>query len=297
MKRAIAVFMLLFVFTLSGCGAGGTADGGQQVRSESTAGASGADSAGKTSKTAAASAASAASTASTASVSAEASAQSGTDKQAGGAGLAWPVEFAAWGVPVIEDAEVTIADNRSATQTGMTQGVNAIVNLKKLPKADFDEYLKALSEAGFQEDAAVTLKDIMYTYKKSAEGGEIVIILSYSEDSTTISANNSAVAAEKDAAAGGSADWPKSLEGIPAFSKGRFKETVEMGGGMYAITFLDVSEADLDEYRAALEKAGFQRQDSEDTEGYAKFGTAMAYSVGFMLEDGTLQIIAMSQSY
>ena len=210
----------------------------------------------------------------------------------------WPEEFSKWDVPTIENATITFADNKSATSTGFTQGINAVVNLKQLSKSDFDKYLEALVKKGFEKNSDESLADVMLIYEKSVSGGVIKITLVYDEDTTTISVNNSAAAAEKEAAAGGgTADWPESVKGIPEFTKGSFIETVEMGGGMYAINFKDVTEDDLNWYRSTLKSAGFEKQDSDDTEGYAKFNTDKAYSVGFFLEDGKLQIIVMSSSY
>lgn len=210
---------------------------------------------------------------------------------------AWPEEFAKWGVPVIQSATVSLADNKSATAEGITQGVNAIVNLQQLSKSDFEAYTQALETAGFEKNTEESVEGFMLSYEKNVTGGVIVITLFYAEDITTISVNNSAAAAEKDAAAGGSVNWPEPIKTIPEFTKGSFKETVEMGGGMYALTFLNVTEADLVWYRGVLENAGFISQDSEDTEGYVKMGKATAYSVGFGLEGDTLQIVAMSTSY
>jgi len=178
----------------------------------------------------------------------------------------------------------------------MTQGINIVVNLSKLPKADFDAYCAQLEKSGFVKNPD-SLADIMLYYDKSIDGGAIELILSYSEDTTTIVANNSAVAAQNAEGAGGKADWPESAKAIPVFTKGTFKETVEMGGGMYAITFTGVTDADLDWYRGELDKAGFVSQENEDTEGYAKWDKNMAYSVGFVYENGTLQLIVMSGSY
>lgn len=70
-----------------------------------------------------------------------------------------------------------------------------------------------------------------------------------------------------------------------------------MGGGMYTITFKGVTEDDLNWYRNTLKAVGFEKQESQDTEGYAKFDTDKAYSVGFVMERGNLQIIVLSGSY
>ncbi|MBP8641254.1 MAG: hypothetical protein KBI01_10245 [Oscillospiraceae bacterium] len=209
----------------------------------------------------------------------------------------WPEEFSKWDVPTIDNAIITFADNKSATSTGFTQGITAVVNLKQLSKSDFDKYLAALEKKGFEKNEAESVGDLMLVYDKSVTGGIIKMTIMYAEDTTTITVNNSAAAAEKDAAAGGSSDWPESVKGIPEFTKGSYIETVEMGGGMYAINFKDVTEEDLDWYRSTLKSAGFEKQDSEDTEGYAKFDAEKAYSVGFVLEGGKLQIIVLSSSY
>ncbi len=215
----------------------------------------------------------------------------------GNVGKEWPEEFDKWDVPIIKNAEISFADNRSATQEGMTQGVVATVNLKSLSRDDFDSYLKKLEKSGFTKNSESSFGDIMIVYEKSIDGGELTATLSYTDDTTTIIVKNSAAEGEKNDAAGGKVEWPDSLKDIPEFKKGKFKETVEMGGGMYSITFLDVTEDDLDWYRDEIKDAGFVSQESEDTEGYSKLGSGMAYSVGFTLTGSTLQIIAMSQSY
>ena len=222
---------------------------------------------------------------------------SSSEKEAASGEKTWPEEFSEWDVPTIDNATITFADNKSATSTGLTQGINAIVNLKQLSKSDFDKYLAALEKKGFEKNADESLEDYMLIYEKSVTGGIIKMTIMYAEDTTTISVSNSAAAAEKEASAGGSADWPESVNGIPEFTKGSYIETVEMGGGMYAINFIDVTEEDLDWYRSTLESAGFAKQDSQDTEGYAKFDAEKAYSVGFALENGKLQIIVLSGSY
>ena len=50
-----------------------------------------------------------------------------------------------WNDEPIDNATITFADNKSATSTGLTQGINAIVNLKQLSKSDFDKSLAALA--------------------------------------------------------------------------------------------------------------------------------------------------------
>lgn len=137
----------------------------------------------------------------------------------------------------------------------------------------------------------------MLFFEKTVEGGAIELTLSYTKYTTTIVANNSAAAAQSADKVGGSPEWLDSAEGIPEFTKGNFKETFEMGGGIYGITYTGAEESNLDWDRAELKKAGFAIQDSEDTEGYAKLDKDMAYSVGFIFENGTLQIVVMSSSY
>lgn len=208
----------------------------------------------------------------------------------------WPEEFGKWGIPIINTATVTLADNRSSNGDMMTQGVNAIVNLADVSKSDFEEYCTKLENEGF-EKSSDSIGDSILIYVRSIEGGEIEMTLSYATDGTTIIANNSAVTAQKDAAAGGTVDWPDALKAVPAFSKGKFKETVDMGGNMYTITFNEVSASDLDDYKNELLSNGFQRQDSEDTEGYMKMDSNSAYSVGFILSGDSLQIIIYLGTY
>jgi hypothetical protein len=204
--------------------------------------------------------------------------------------LSWPVEFEQWGVPIISTAKVTIADNRSSNGNTLTQGVNAIVNLENVTEDDFDNYCVALEEVGFVKSPD-SLEKIIVLYSKSIDGGELLMTLSFDESVTTVIVNNSTAASQKEANAGGSTQWPDDAIDIPEFTKGSFLETVEMGGNMYAITFNDVTEVDLNWYRDELLSNGFEKQESEDTEGYMKMTTDTAYSVGFVLDGSTLQII------
>lgn len=48
---------------------------------------------------------------------------------------------------------------------------------------------------------------------------------------------------------------------------------------------------------AACGKESGNSQEEADTEGYAKFDDDKAYSVGFLLEGDTLQIIVLSGSF
>ena len=225
--------------------------------------------------------------------SASASTTQPEENAAAGAKLEWPEEFKQWNIPVIDDATIETADNRSANSEGFTQGVNVIVGLDHLSKSDLEAYLAKLTESGFTQNSAESLQDVIYVYNKGITAGAIDITIVYSEDTTTITAHNSAVEAEKNASAGGSVDWPQTLQAIPQFNKGSYKETIEMGGGMYAISYADVTAADLDDYRKALEAAGFHQ---EETDGYLKLGGGTAFSVGFTLVGDALQIVAMSQS-
>lgn len=205
----------------------------------------------------------------------------------------WPVQFKDWGIPTLASATVSAVEDRSATQEGMTQGVNIVVNLKDVSKDAFDGYCADLLSKGFA-DNGTSLPGVMMVYEKKIDGGILKMTLSYSESGTTVIANNSAVAAEKAVATGGSTQWPESMKEIPAFDNGHYTETVDMGGGMYALSFKNVTEADLDGYRNTLLKAGFQRQEGTDSEGYALFKADIAYSVGFALAGDKLQVILAS---
>lgn len=210
--------------------------------------------------------------------------------------IAWPEEFAAWGVPTIETATVTLADNRSSEDGMMTQGINAIVNLEDVTQADFDAYCATLEQEGFlkSEDS---LEGIMMSYTKAVDGGELELITAYAEDGTTISVHNSAATANKDAAAGGSVEWPESISGVPVFTKGKYKETVDMGGNMYTITYLEVSEEDISAYESELLGKGFISQEMEDSVGYMKQDGNTAYSVGIIATGDTVQLIVYVGTY
>ncbi len=202
----------------------------------------------------------------------------------------WPAQFKEWGIPILVSATVSGTEDRSATQEGMTQGVNVVVNLKDVSKTDFDSYCATLLGSGFA-DNGTSLPEVMMVYEKSIDGGIIKMTLSYSDTGTTVIANNSAVAAAKANDAGGSTHWPDSMKDVPVFDNGHFTEAVEMGGGMYALNFKNVTEAELDAYRNTLLKAGFQRQEGTDTEGYALLKANAAYSVGFALVGDKLQLV------
>lgn len=208
----------------------------------------------------------------------------------------WPEEFEKWGIPIISTATVTLADNRSSSGNMLTQGVNAIVNLSNVSKTDFSNYCTELETAGFTKNPD-SYQDTIIIYNKSIDEGEIELTLSFTEDTTTIIANNSAAASQKDAAAGGSVEWPEAVNSVPVFTKGKYKETIDMGGNMYTITFNEVSEEDLDWYRNELINNGFKLQTSEDTEGYMKTDANAAYSVGFVLDGNSLQIIIYFGTY
>lgn len=204
----------------------------------------------------------------------------------------WPAEFAEWGIPILRQGIVSGTEDKSMAEGVMTQGVNSVVSLKSVSKADFDGYCDELAAAGFSKSED-SLEGVMLYYDKTIEDGAIKLTLSYSEAGTTIIANNSA-AASKQSAADSSTPWPEAVKAIPQFTKGNYKETVEMGGGMYAITYTGIAESDLEQYRGILQQAGFARQEDSDTEGYGKLNGNTAISVGFVLSGDTLQIIVMS---
>lgn len=209
--------------------------------------------------------------------------------------LSWPTEFANWNVPVIESATLLTADNKSMDGQMITQGKNALVSLSDVTQDDYNSYKSTLEKEGFvrTEDS---LDNILEYYEKEIDGGLLTITLSFSEDTTTILVNNSSIT-DDTSSFEATTGWPESLSDIPEFTKGSYKETVDMGGGMYAITYNDVTESDLDWYRSQLTSNGFFDQELEDTEGYGKVDANGGYSVGFVLEGSTLQIIAIYSSY
>jgi len=215
---------------------------------------------------------------------------------AAGTAVEWPEEFIAWNVPTIKTARVVSSNNTSMSGGVLVTGVNVIVNLKDVTKTDFESYREELIAQGYaaNEDS---LPEVMEVFEKPVTGGIIKITLSYTADSTTIIANNSAAAAAKDTTDGGKTQWPASAKAIPEFTKGTYVETVSMGGGMYAITFSGITDADLDWYRNTLKSAGFVSQENDDTEGYAKITANASYSVGFVKTGTKVQIIVASGTF
>jgi hypothetical protein len=209
-------------------------------------------------------------------------------------GAIWPEEFTKWDVPTMNKAKVVSTADTSVSGGVITQGVNITVNLKDVSKANFDAYCEELTGKGYTKSPD-SLPDIMLFYEKSVDGGIIKLTLSYSEEGTTIIANNSAAAAKK-AENPGKTQWPQSAKDVPEFTKAKYKETVEIGGGMYAITFTGVSAADLDWYRTTLKKAGFERDESSDTETYGKLNGNTIIGVGFDLSGDVLQIMIMNMT-
>ncbi len=208
-------------------------------------------------------------------------------------GVSWPSEFSDWDIPALKKGTVVLSDNRSVSGGVLTQGINVVVNLKDVSKADFDDYCSELKKNGF-EKSADSLADVLLGYEKTVEGGIIKMTLTFSENGVTIIANNSAAEAIKNDASVSSGDvqWPDTLKGIPVFTKGNYKETVEMGGNMYAITYTGITESDLEWYRGLLENEGFMSQETDDYEGYMKMDGSKAFSVGFSNTEGTMQIVA-----
>ena len=206
----------------------------------------------------------------------------------GAQGLSWPGEFQAWGVPISSRGTVTLADNRSSSGDMINQGVVAVVNIKDFSKADFDAYCGDLVRTGFVLNPD-SLKDAMMVYNR----GGIKVTASFSPELTTVIANNPG-AAKKAPAGNNNLVWPSNAGPIPVFSGGTFKETVHMGDGMYAISFVGVAEAALNDYRAALRRAGFAKQDDSDTEGYMKIVGGTAYTVGLVRSGSSLQIMTFS---
>lgn len=203
-------------------------------------------------------------------------------------GLSWPGEFQAWGVPTSSRGTVTLADNRSSSGDMITQGSVAVVNITDFSKADFDAYCGDLARVGFVLNQN-SLRDAMMVYNR----GDMKVTASFSPELTTVIANNS-VEAKKAPAGNSKLVWPANAGPIPVFAGGNFKETVHMGDGMYAITFGGVSEAAINDYRAALRSAGFVKQDDSDTEGYMKMAGGTAYTVGLVRSGSSLQIMTFS---
>lgn len=210
--------------------------------------------------------------------------------------LDWPEEFEKWGVPEIQDVELSFSDNKSMVDGMLVQGVTASVNVKELDKGAFDAYGESLVKEGFAMSAN-SLDDVMEVYEKVVEGGTIKVTLSFSSDLTTIIINNSAPATVKpDAATSGNESWPTALKNIPEFTKGTYKETIEMGGGMYTITYTGVSESDIEWYRGELKKSGFASMEDSEEETYVKMQGSTSFAVGFSVSGDTLQMIIMTAS-
>lgn len=208
-------------------------------------------------------------------------------------GATWPEEFDKWGVPILSKATIVTVGDTSVSGGVITKGVNIVVNLKDVSKADFDAYCKEL-EAKSYEKSPDSLPDVMLYYEKVVEGGIIKLTLSYSEEATTIIVNNSAAAAAKDAVTSGKTEWPTSAKDVPEFTKGKYKETIDMGSGMYSVTFTGVTSADVDWYTTTVKNAGYEKDESTDTETYGKRNGNTMNAVGFALIGDTLQIMLMS---
>lgn len=211
--------------------------------------------------------------------------------------LDWPKEFGEWGIPIIKEAVVSISENRSMSGEIMVQGVTASVNLKELSKDTFNAYGEELESKGFVKNLD-SLEDVMEVYEKNVDGGVVKVTISFSEDITTIIANNSAAdVEEQEASTVGKSDWPVSEKDIPEFTKGNFKETIEMGEGMYTVTYTGVTTADLDWYRNILKDDGFNLIEDSEEESYGKMTGSTSYAVGFIISGDTVQFVVMNSTY
>jgi hypothetical protein len=215
---------------------------------------------------------------------------------AAGTSVQWPEEFDKWDVPIIKSAKVTLANNTSMSGGILVTGINVVVNLDNVTKADFESYKETLTVNGFTASDG-SLPEVLEVFEKPVTGGTIKITLSYTQDSTTIVVNNSAAAAAKDTTDGGKTQWPAAVKEVPEFTKGTYIETIPMGGNMYTVSFSGVTDADLDWYRGKLASSGFISQENEDTEGYAKITANATYSVGFTKTGNKLQIIVAFGTY
>lgn len=206
--------------------------------------------------------------------------------------LSWPEEFESWGVPVIEDAVVVVAENISGNGNQLTQGATATVEVEGVDEKEYQAYCAALEEAGFVKESDTDEAGLAW-YSRPLTTGEISITLGYSEESTVIIISNSEIAEQKIASAGGKADWPEAMQVVPVFTAGKYVETVDMGGGMYAITYSEVTDSDLSSYMSTLKNAGFTEQVEGDTRAYLKMDGDHMYTVAWILDGGTLQIMCM----
>lgn len=207
-------------------------------------------------------------------------------------GLQWPEEFKAWGLPQLESGTLTVADNKSIANGVMTQGLVATVNVIDVAQEDFENYAQALLDAGLTKSPE-SLGEALSFYEAKTDTGLIKVTLSYSDKTVTILASNEGAAANKSSVPASVAKWPEAIKGVPVFSEGAYIETVDLGGNMFTITYKDVTESHIETYREDLLQAGFEKQEGQDTEGYFKTETKVSYSVGFILEGDTFQIIVV----
>jgi len=207
-----------------------------------------------------------------------------------GTGVQWPVEFKAWGIPQLDSGTLTVADNKSVANGVMTQGLVATVNVIEVTPEAFENYAKALVDAGFTKSPD-SLGEALSFYEAKTDTGLMKITLSYSDSTVTIIASNEGASANKSSSPASAANWPEAIKGVPAFTEGSYIETVDLGGNMFTINYKDVTESHIEAYRKTLLGAGFAKQEGQDTEGYFKMDTHASYSVGFYLEGEIFQMI------
>lgn len=163
--------------------------------------------------------------------------------------------------------------------------------IKKLKVLGYAERNMSENKFGLDYDGSSGSVDIHINYIPSGLS-KLYISLKGTTNSGT-SGNSKA----SDSTSAESTIWPAAIKSVPQFTKGSHKGTLDMGGGMYMISYQGVTPNDLDWYRKTLEKAGFVKVEGEDTEGYAKPEKDKAYSVGFTLDSGNLQVIVASAEY
>ncbi len=224
-------------------------------------------------------------------------AASGGDAAPDKAGLAWPVEFKAWGIPTISGATLSFADNKSSTGDAMTSGVTATVIIDGLTRKQFDRYTEDLLSAGFDK-AKDSIDVLLQVHEKTVPEGVIRLMLSHDEATTSIIASHSGAAAMKDAEALANAgkgpdtkDWPEVLKQLPPFPAGAYKEMLAMGDNFFTLTWLDVTKADWEAYTKTLEREGYEKTDLGDTTGYIKMDGKEVINVSGVLSGSTLQLI------
>jgi len=224
----------------------------------------------------------------------EASEESTATENEASTELVWPEEFALWNVPIVENVTLTAANNKSVSGDVLTQGLVAVVEITGLDMQGFKAYGETLINEGFALDPTSVPGAIEYYTRESATG-VITLTMAFGDDRSSIIVNNTGAEAEKEASSTspGSDTWPETLSDIPEFNGGTFKEVIDMTGGMYTITYTDVTQEALDTYKKELSNKGYAMEEDQGSEMYFLFDGTTSYAVGFNTVDSTLQLIVM----